>query len=141
MNFDFAIPIAVLVLWTSVMLYWMIALRWPTALKMYGPADTPKGFRGMDLEGEVPDRIMWPSHNYTNLAEQPTIFYAIAIVHGLIGSAMFDLYLVWAYVILRILHSIWQAAVNIVLLRTILFMLSDVIVVILAVRVLMTAFA
>lgn len=86
------------------------------------------------MEGVLPDKVMWKSHNYTNLFEQPTIFYAIAIIHGLIGSGAFELNLVWAYVVIRVLHSIWQGAVNIVWLRTLLFMLSDALLVILAVR-------
>ena len=47
--------------------------------------------------------------------EQPTIFYAIALVLALMDfGGGFNLYLAWGYVILRIVHSIVHAIVNIV---------------------------
>ena len=56
--------------------------------------------------------------NYNHLMEQPTIFYALVfytfITGGQDGPAIA---LAWAYVALRIVHSLIQATVNIVLVR------------------------
>ena len=40
-------------------------------------AKIPRGTRGADLEGNMPDEAHWQAHNYEHLMEQPTIFYAI----------------------------------------------------------------
>jgi hypothetical protein len=60
-----------------------------------------------------------------HLMEQPTIFYAI--VFALIRmrfDAPINLYLAWAYVAFRVLHSIVQATTNVVPIRFPLFALS-----------------
>ena len=75
----------------------------------------PAGSRGVNLDGRAPDDAQWPSHNYNHLMEQPTIFYAIALVLALMDfGGGINLYLAWGYVVLRIVHSIVQATVNIV---------------------------
>lgn len=137
MNTSFFAAVAVLVLWTSVVLIWMVSTRWP-AMKRSGNwgENIEVGARGHDFASFLPEKVMWKSHNYTHLLEQPSIFYAIAIIHGLMGSGVFDLALVWAYVLIRIIHSIWQGLINIVSVRAALFMLSDALLAILAVRVL-----
>ena len=67
----------------------------------------------------------WKSHNYTHLLEQPTLFYAVIIfLHLSGGSTDLTRGLAWAYVILRIVHSLWQARVNRVPVRFAIFGLS-----------------
>ena len=57
--------------------------------------------------------------------EQPTIFYAIALTLALMGfGGGINSWLAWGYVALRILHSIVQATINIVLVRFTIFSLS-----------------
>jgi hypothetical protein len=59
--------------------------------------------------------------------EQPTLFYATVIILGVIGQGEgLNLQLAWAYVILRIVHSIVQATWNRVAVRFTLFCLSTV---------------
>jgi hypothetical protein len=83
------------------------------------------GARGTNLEGVVPDKVNWKSHNYTHLMEQPTLFYATVVILGVMGQGDgLNLQLAWAYVILRILHSIVQATWNRVSVRFALFCLS-----------------
>jgi hypothetical protein len=85
----------------------------------------PRGARGANLEGQADERVMWKSHNYTHLMEQPTIFYAIVFALILMGfDATINVWLAWAYVGLRIVHSIVQATVNIVRIRFTIFLLS-----------------
>jgi hypothetical protein len=57
--------------------------------------------------------------------EQPTIFYAIVFALILMGfDHPINVYLAWGYVGFRVLHSIWQATINIVPVRFLLFLAS-----------------
>lgn len=81
------------------------------------------GTRGSSLEGKVPDEVNWKAHNYNHLLE-PTIFYSIVIALVLMGfDNEINVYLAWAYVGLRIAHSLVRATVNIVIYRFWLFIL------------------
>ena len=84
---------------------------------------TPGG-RGQDLEGVLAAQINWKSHNYTHLMEQPTLFYAIVVILAIMGAGATDVLLAWAYVGLRIVHSLWQATVNKLPVRFTLFFIS-----------------
>jgi hypothetical protein len=84
-----------------------------------------RGSRGSALEGAIPDEANWKAHNYAHLMEQPTIFYAIVFALILMGfDARINVYLAWGYVGLRIVHSVWQATINIVPVRFLIFLLS-----------------
>ena len=118
-------PAAVLIGWSLIMLMWMAFTRLP-ALKKAGSglgAAKPGG-RGQDLEGVIDDRINWKAHNYAHLMEQPTIFYAASVIIAIMGAGALDVVFAWAYVVLRIVHSIWQATVNVVSVRFMIFLLS-----------------
>ena len=128
-------PAAVLVLWSIVMLFWLAATRLPPLFKQPGGLGAAKpGGRGANLEGVLPDSINWKSHNYTHLMEQPTIFYATVVILALMGASATDVMLAWAYVAIRIVHSIWQATVNVVSVRFALFILSTVCLLVLAIH-------
>ena len=128
-------PAAVLVAWSLVMLIWMAATRLPAIAKAPGGLKNAKpGGRGQDLEGVLPDRINWKSHNYAHLMEQPTLFYAVVVILTLMGASPVDVLLAWIYVGLRIVHSIWQATVNIVTVRLLIFLVSTVVLAMLAVH-------
>ena len=112
-------PVVVLVAWTLVMFVWMAVKRAPF-VKDRGAI--PAGSRG---ENMPPGPHNWPAHNYTHLLEQPTIFYAIVLVLALMHfDAAINVYLAWAYVGLRIVHSVVQSTVNIVKWRFRIFALS-----------------
>lgn len=136
-------PAAVLVAWSLVMLFWMAGTRLPAMSKGGGGLGKAKpGGRGQDLEGVLEDRVNWKSHNYTHLMEQPTLFYAVSVIIALLGAAAGDVLAGWIYVALRIVHSIWQATVNVVAVRFVLFLLSTGALIYLAVRALsLTLFA
>lgn len=127
-------PAAVLVLWSLVMLGWMAGSRLPALRKMGGLASAKAGGRGQDLEGVIPDAINWKSHNYSHLMEQPTLFYATVAILAIVGAAPVDVALAWGYVGIRIVHSLWQATVNRVPVRFVLFVLSTTCLMALAVR-------
>jgi uncharacterized MAPEG superfamily protein len=127
-------PAAVLVLWSLFMLGWLALTRLPAMAR--AGIDLPRlvGGRGANLEGVVPDRVQWKSHNYSHLMEQPTLFYATVLILALLerGDGL-NLQLAWAYVILRIAHSLVQAAWNRVAVRFTLFSLSTVALLLLAI--------
>jgi len=127
-------PAAVLVLWSLFMLGWMAGSRLPALRKMGGLAKAKPGGRGQDLEGVIPDVINWKSHNYTHLMEQPTLFYATVAILAIAGAGLVDVTLAWGYVGIRIMHSLWQATVNRVPVRFLLFALSTTCLMALAIR-------
>lgn len=128
-------PAAMLALWTMVMLAWTLVVT-GAAFRKAGldVSTTPPGSRGQDLVGRIPGRSLWPSHNYTHLAEQPVAFYPVILILALVGFSAFDLTLAWCYVGLRILHSCWQATINRLPARFALFFTSSVCLTILAIR-------
>ena len=119
-------PAAVLIAWSLIMLVWMAATRLQAMGKVGGGLGNARpGGRGQDLEGVLPDKINWKAHNYAHLMEQPTLFYAVTIIIALLGASAFDVVAAWIYVALRIVHSVWQATVNVVKIRFLLFFLSS----------------
>ncbi len=118
-------PAAVLVAWSLVMLFWLAGTRLPAMKRaMGGTGNAKPGGRGQDLEGLLEPRVNWKSHNYTHLMEQPTLFYAVSVIIALLGAGAGDVLAAWVYVGLRIVHSIWQATVNVVSVRFLLFLAS-----------------
>lgn len=130
-------PAAVLAAWTLVMLIWLAGARLPALKQLGGMANAKPGGRGQDLEGVIDDRINWKSHNYTHLLEQPTLFYAVVAILAIMGPHAHDVLFAWAYVAIRVIHSIWQATVNKVNVRFALFILSTVCLAVLTVSALM----
>jgi hypothetical protein len=118
-------PVVVLVLWSLFMLGWLAVTRLPAMTKAGIVLGDVVGGRGADLEGVLPARVNWVSHNYTHLMEQPTIFYATTLVLALVGAGDgFNLLLAWTYVGVRIAHSLVQALWNRVAVRFALFAVS-----------------
>jgi uncharacterized MAPEG superfamily protein len=129
-------PAAVLVLWSLIMLFWLAATRLPGMSKVGIDLKTaPPGGRGIDLEPVLPAKLNWISHNYTHLMEQPTLFYtAVAILALSDAGGGMNAKLAWAYVGLRIIHSLWQALVNVTSIRFLIFLLSTICLFILAIN-------
>ena len=120
-------PVVVLVAWTLLVMMWMMATRF-AAMKRKGISLKGRvgGRGGAQLEGVVEDDVMWKAHNYMHLVEQPTLFYAIALLLAMgDGGGGFSTILAWAYVGLRIAHSLVQVTVNVVAWRFLLFALAS----------------
>lgn len=132
-------PAAVLVLWTLIVLAWVAATRFSAMAKAGVDIRTaPPGGRGVNLDGVLPDSVQWKSHNYTHLVEQPTVFYATVVILTIMGAGALDVMLAWAYVAIRIVHSLWQATVNKLPVRFSLFLLATACLLVLAIRAVMT---
>jgi len=128
-------PAIVLVLWSLVMLGWLAITRLPAMARAGVSLTRVVGARGANLEGVVPDKVNWKAHNYAHLMEQPTLFYVTVVILGLVGQGDgLNLQLAWAYVALRIAHSIVQATWNRVIVRFTLFSVATVALLMLAVQ-------
>ena len=132
-------PVIVLVLWTAVIWAWMYATRIPAIMAARMRLD-PMAPRGQQTS-ELPARVRWKADNYNHLLEQPPLFYATALALVLMGDVSnASLWLAWAYVALRIVHSLWQALVNQIQFRFALFSLSSLVLFALAIRAAMLLF-
>ncbi|MEO7247645.1 MAG: MAPEG family protein, partial [Novosphingobium sp.] len=84
------------------------------------------------------DKVGWKSHNFTHLMEQPTIFYPAVIILAMGTPKTIDVGMAWAYVVIRIVHSLWQSLVNRIPVRASLYFASTLFLIGLAVRAVMT---
>ena len=124
-------PVIALGLWTGVMMLWMYATRIPAMSKAGIDAQGAAHAKEMVLPSEV-SRI---ADNYNHLFEQPTLFYAVAITIAVLGHGdATAVTCAWTFVILRVVHSLVQSTVNVVLLRFSIFVLSWVVLLIMMVR-------
>lgn len=118
-------PVVALVAWSMMMWVWMYATRIPAIQAAKLKLD-PNALRGEQMS-TLPPNVRWKADNYTHLMEQPTVFYALAISLAVIGEGSgINLYLAWAYVLLRIIHSLVQTLVNKIELRFLIFVISNV---------------
>ena len=116
-------PVLALVAWTFVMMVWMYATRLP-AMKRAKMKLDPRA-DGKAKMGGLPPEVRWKADNYNHLMEMPTLFYVVAIVLAVLGVGDgLALKLAWAYVSLRVLHSLVQATTNKIEVRFSLFVLS-----------------
>ena len=126
MNAPILAPAAILILWSLIMLIWLASTLLP-ALSKAGLDLSGAGGRGQDIDPQLPPSVAWKSHNYAHLMEQPTLFYAVVVLLTLVGQGDgLNAQLAWAYVGIRIAHSLWQALVNTVPIRFGLFILSTI---------------
>ena len=126
-------PLVALVLWSFVMWAWLYATRIPVIVKnkiVLDPHRPKEEFQAL-----LPARVRWKADNYNHLMEQPTLFYAVALTLALIGDgAGLNAGLAWFYVGLRIVHSLVQATVNVIMLRFAVFMVASLVLLVMALR-------
>jgi len=114
-------PVIVMGLLTIAMTVWMYATRIP-AMSRAGidpQAAAREGKRALEV---LPPEVTRVADNYNHLFEQPTLFYAIALAIAVLGHVdALHVTCAWLFAGFRILHSLVQATVNIILLRFSLF--------------------
>lgn len=118
-------PVVALVVWSMIIWMWMYVTRIPAVRAAKIKLD-PLAPRGEQM-ATLPPGVRWKADNYNHLMEQPTVFYALAISIALIGEGSgVNLYLAWAYVVIRIIHSLVQVLINSIEIRFALFALSNI---------------
>lgn len=119
-------PLVVLAAWTMAIWVWMYVTRIPAMSKAGIDSKGLVGGTGESLDKVLPPEVQWKAHNYNHLHEAPTVFYAIALVLAITGQGDgLNATLGWAYVALRVIHSLVQVTVNRVMVRFTLFALSS----------------
>ena len=132
MLFSTMAPVLVLASWTLVMWIWMYATRLPAMKKAGIDASKMKEKSEMDV---LPRGVRQIADNYNHLHEQPVVFYALAIYSHSVGVVdVLTIHMAWAYVVLRIAHSVFQSTINFIPVRFVLFALSSVCLIVLAAR-------
>ena len=115
-------PVLLLVAW-SLMVAALMALTRLPAMRRLG-LTLRDARHSADLH-VLPSSVRQVSDNYNHLMEQPTIFYALAFYTYLAGhETSTTIMLAWAYVALRVVHSLIQCTVNVVMARFAVFALS-----------------
>lgn len=105
-----------------VMFLWMYATRLPA---MSRAKVNPQDAMHPGSLSVLPSEARRVADNYNHLWEAPTLFYAMAFYVVVTGHAdAVHAACAWAYLGLRILHSLVQATINKVMLRFALFSLS-----------------
>lgn len=127
----FLAPVLTLIIWTLVMLLVMYKRRIPAmqaiSKRTQDFIDNPK------LGEQIPAKARWAADNFNHLHENPTIFYALMLTIFLMDKVTpLALYCAWGYVIIRITHSIVQITSNNVMVRFSLFVLSALLLIIMA---------
>ena len=126
-------PALALVLWSFVMFFWMYATRIPAIVRQRMRMD-PRAPRGAQMS-ELPAEVRWKADNYNHLFEQPTLFYAVAIALAVLGDVSgWSVALAWTYVAIRVVHSVWQALVNQIMVRFAIFSISGLVLLALSIR-------
>lgn len=133
-------PVVALVLWSMVMWAWLYATRIPAMQKARISPDP--SLTSADLAARLPPNVRWKADNYNHLMEQPTVFYATALALAVAGAGAdgLNVGLAWGYVGLRVVHSLIQATVNVIMLRFAVFSVASLVLVALAVRAAMVVF-
>jgi len=125
-------PILALIVWSLVMLAWMYAVRIPAIGKAGIDPATAKEPTALDA---LPLAVRQVAYNYNHLMEQPTLFYALVVYTYLAGQQnAVNLVLAWAYVAVRVVHSLVQATINAVLVRFSIFVAGSLVLAVLAGR-------
>lgn len=128
-------PVLALVVWTLVILVWLYARRIPAMRKA---GIDPAKIKGSESYAGLPPmnpKAVWVADNYNHLHEQPTIFYALCVYSHLAGVVDdLNVGLAWAYVVIRVVHSLIQITTNFVPLRFVIFNIGSLILGVIAVR-------
>lgn len=122
---DIFLPLTVLVFWTMLVLLQVPIRRFRAAFKGQVVADD---FRYGESD-RVPPEVSIPNRNFMNLLEVPLLFYVgcfLAFVTQHVDHWLMAL--AWAYVALRVAHSLVHLSYNLVMHRLVLFALSNVVV-------------
>ena len=128
-------PVIAMITWTLIVWAWMYATRIPAMTAARIDANDAQHPGSLD---SLPSNVRAIADNYNHLHEQPTVFYALAFYTMLAGNGdALAVNMAWAYVVLRVAHSIVQNVIHTVMLRFGVFALSSLVLIAMTVRNLM----
>ena len=129
-------PVLALVCLSLLVWIWMYATRIPAMSK--AKIDPQAAMHPGSLDS-LPSSVRRVADNYNHLMEQPTIFYALVFYIFLAGivDPLF-IWLAWAYVGLRVVHTLIQCTINAVPLRFLVFAVSTLVLMVMAARAVLT---
>jgi hypothetical protein len=134
-------PVIALAAWTMVMWVWMYGTRIPAIRALKVDPNALARDPDVTLDRLLPPQVQWKAHNYNHLHEAPTVFYAVAIVLAIVGDGDgCNLWLGWLYFALRVVHSLVQATVNVIMLRFAIFAVSSLVLMVLIARAALAVF-
>ena len=127
----FLTPALALVIWTLIMMIVMYKRRIPAMNAI--SKRTQDFIDDPSLVNKMPASARWAADNFNHLHENPTLFYALMFIIFLMDKVTpLALYCAWGYVAIRVVHSLVQVSSNKVLLRFSLFILSSIMLIIMA---------
>ena len=130
---QFLTPVLALILWTFVMWVVMYKRRIPAMNAIH--RNPQKFIEDPELWAKMPSSAVNAADNYNHLHEQPVIFYALMFYISLSQqSDNIFMYLAWAYVGIRIVHSLVQITTNKVMHRFTFFALGSLVLMIIGIR-------
>jgi hypothetical protein len=128
-------PVLALVTLSLLVWIWMYLTRIPAMQKA---KISPQAARFPGSLDVLPANVRGVADNYNHLMEQPTIFYALVFYIVLSNHTdEIHIYSAWAYVALRVVHTLIQGTANNVNFRFLVFALSTVALMVMAGRELM----
>jgi len=139
---------------------WMYATRIPALNRAQESKKlvVSPGMTKEEMNKAIPYQVRNVADNYNHLLEQPQQFYAVVAVlvalelaggSGKMGSVsgsgnagvdVWQVRMAWAYVVLRVAHSVWQAMLNVIPARFMLFAASSLVLLGMTARAAMTVF-
>ena len=122
-NLNILYPLFALAAWTSLVLVLIPFVRIRSVRRReIGPNDFKYG-----ESSAVPPNVSIANRNYMNLLELPMLFYVVCMVlYVTDGASHLAVFVAWAYVSLRVVHSLIHLSYNHVLHRLSAFTLSNV---------------
>ena len=116
-------PAVALAFWTFVVLMLIPIVRVRSGLRREIRIDDFK----YGEAASVPKYVSVPNRNYMNLLELPLLFYVVSVLlYVTAGASLAAIVLAWAYVGLRMIHSVVHLTYNHVIHRLTAFALSNV---------------
>jgi hypothetical protein len=114
-------PVFALALWTLLVLTLVPVARFRAGARREIRTDDFK----YGESSSVPDYVRLPNRNYMNLLELPQLFYLLCVMFYVTDTASSTVVgLAWAYVVLRVVHSVVHLTYNNVMHRMMMFMAS-----------------
>ena len=121
---DILYPMLGMIALSGFLILVLLASRLPPIIKYWG--DLQFAEHSENLRPQLPRPLRLITENYNHVFEQPTLFFATcAYIYMAAQTDALNVSLAWAYVGLRMLHTITQVTVNNVTLRVSFFATSS----------------